>query len=497
MFLKQINQLKGNSAFRLSAAIAIVFLVSLVVFNLTFQPLIQEYVLKKHDHLIQHKLNQFRSQFNTEGLGGLIQTLRQYDEEANIQGILIRIVDEHDSVIWLTHYDNEIVVVLKGNIKDYISKQGEWTIFSIPTPLLVRIRRLLIGPPSGEPLILLKSAKLDDNITIQVGHSFRYAKGLRDTISVKVRYVSFLFATLLFLCSIVLIHLALRPLKDILSTISNISSGDMTSRVRIRNRINDFGQMATMFNHMLDKTESLVVRMKESLDNVAHDLRTPLSRMRLSIERAVQKEDKDILKEALFDCAEEVGKLERLVKTVMDISEAEAETMNLFTEKIDLNELINESVHQYDFLINEKNLDVKLQLAEDLYVSVDPNRIRQVLNNLIDNAIKYTPEGGKIELLTQDNGTSVLLTVRDNGIGISNEDQNHIFDRLYRADKSRSAKGQGLGLSLVKAILQAHRSEIKVKSELGQGASFHILLPKNYKEDSTLNWKKLQTRTDK
>ena len=489
MFLKPIKQLQASTAFRISGTIAIIFLVNILIFNLTFQPLVREYVLKKHEDLVEYKMRQFRTHFSNYGFDGLIELLQDYHEEANLHGIMVRIVDENDSVLWVTYHDREVADVLKANIQVHTSRQGDWASFYAPAPLFTRILDLIFGRQNANHLVMFKTAKLNDSLTIQVGHTFRYANEIKETFAVIFRYANLLFTTIIFLCSVVVIQLALRPLKDLTKTINKISSGDMSARVLIRNQKSDFGKLSETFNRMLDKTESLMFRMKESLDNVAHDLRTPLSRIRLSIEEAVQKEDQDVLKEAIFDCAEETEKLERLLKTLMDISEAEAETMNLYIEEIDLKELISESAQQYDYLVNDKNIDLEIQLAEDSHILADPIRIRQVLNNLIDNAIKFTPEGGKIEVSTRDNNNSVLLTVKDNGIGISSDDLDHIFDRLYRADKSRSTKGLGLGLSLVKAILQAHHSEIKVQSKPGRGASFNIMLPKNYKEDSTLIWK--------
>jgi signal transduction histidine kinase len=157
----------------------------------------------------------------------------------------------------------------------------------------------------------------------------------------------------------------------------------------------------------------------------------------------------------------------------MDISEADAGMMKLHLEEYNLSKLIEEVVELYRFVAEEKDIHIHTSCAKDLCLTVDANRIRQVLGNLLDNAVKYTP-GGKVDVEALRKQHEIVIRVSDTGIGIAPEDLPHLWDRLYRGDKSRSERGLGLGLSLVKAIVAAHKGRVNVSSVPGGGSSFYI-----------------------
>ena len=167
-----------------------------------------------------------------------------------------------------------------------------------------------------------------------------------------------------------------------------------------------------------------------------------------------------------------------ILSTLMDITEAEAGMMQLRRERIDLCQLLREVIELYEYVAEERKVGVRGDFLEPCEVSVDPNRVRQVFANLLDNAIKYTPEGGRVTITTRNEPGQVVVLFRDTGIGIPAEEQDKIWARLYRGDKSRSQRGLGLGLSLVKAVVEAHDGKATVTSKPGEGAEFAVVLPK-------------------
>ncbi len=271
---------------------------------------------------------------------------------------------------------------------------------------------------------------------------------------------------------------ALRPVRSLIQIVRAIDLGEMNAHVPRSYTGDELDELVTLFNRMLRRIASLIKGMKDSLENVAHDLRTPLTRLRTTAEMALQdKPTAASLKEALSDCLEESELILRMLNTLMDISEAETGTINLERKSVSVSSLINQVVDIYAYIAEEKNIRVQTQFPEDLHFSVDPNRIRQVLANLLDNAIKFTPDGGSVELEAEKRDNRVLFTINDTGCGIHHDDLPHIWDRLYRSDRSRSEKGLGLGLSLVKAIVMAHEGSVDVTSEPGKGSKFVISLP--------------------
>lgn len=273
---------------------------------------------------------------------------------------------------------------------------------------------------------------------------------------------------------------ALKPVDRITRTAQKIGSGDLSQRIPLDGLAKDeIGRLAETFNDMLSRLEASFEQMKRFTADASHELKTPLSILRGEVEIGLRRlrspeEYRDILR----SCLEEIGRMSRIVEDLLTLARVDSGDLGIRREKVDLGEVAEEVWRAFYREAVGRGLRFSLE-ATRVKVIGDRERLRQMIANLVDNAVKYTPEGGWVELTVGSEDGLATVTVRDTGEGIPPEHQEKVFERFYRVDKARSREkgGTGLGLSICKGIAEAHGGKITLESEPGVGSVFKVLLP--------------------
>lgn len=463
MSSRRRERLAGTLGLRLAAWYAAIFVASALALSVLTYLLLSASLRQYDREVVGSTLRQYATALTRGGVDGLADAIRRDQSAAGYEPLFVRAVGPFQDLVFL-------------------SPQTEWRRFDpsqLATPALSGEQSwAMLRSGEGGDLLEVASVRLADGTLFQVGKSTARRSALLQRVRAVLLIVFAALVAIGLAGGAVFTSRALQPVRNLAGTVREIMrTGRFRSRVPVRADGDALDELGLLVNAMLDRIESLLAGMRGALDNVAHDLRTPMMRLRGIAENALQGEaEPAALREALADCIDETDRVTAMLNTLMDISEAETGTMRLAREPVELAALVQQTAEIYEDVAEDKGVTLTVAAGSPLWADVDRTRLRQVVANLIDNAVKYTPSGGRVEVATAAAGDAAVITVADSGPGIPVDEQPRIWDRLYRGDKSRSERGLGLGLSLVKAIVEAHGGRVALDSAPGRGSRFELRL---------------------
>ncbi len=467
MSLKQkLADIRHSLAFRLSLWYAGVFLLIAIVAFFFFYLLITTVLRQQTDQDLISEVRTFSSILAVQGTEGVKQQALIESQAAGEKKIFFRLL------------------TISGQVFSS-SNMSYWRDIGINR---VRIQELLrdqrsvfdtIRIPDRRHQVRVLYAVIGPGVILQLGRSME-----NHTHIIEAFRKIFVATTVLLLVVAVgvgwfMARRALSGVARIAGTARRISGGSLDERVPVKKQQDEIDQLALTFNQMLDRIQQLVNEIREMSDNIAHDLKSPITRIRGTAEVTLTTgqslaEYKNMAASTIEECDRLLG----MINTMLMISRTEAGLGQVQRKQMDLAAVVRDACELFRALAEEKRVDLQCHCPAHVFICGDIRMIQRMIANLLDNAVKYTPGGGRIEV-TLDAGSdrTVRLAVRDTGIGISPEDQPRVFDRFYRCDPSRSRPGTGLGLSLARAIARAHQGDVILESQPQQGSTFLVLLP--------------------
>lgn len=271
-------------------------------------------------------------------------------------------------------------------------------------------------------------------------------------------------------------YLIYKPVDEILEITSKITRGNFNIKFKPR-KFSIFNKIGTDLNIMAEELSSIETLRTDFVSNVSHELKTPLAVLQ---NYGSLLEEPDLPEEKRLEYAKSINRvtkhLSELITNILKLNKLETQKISPNFKKCNLSEMLCECLLGFESEWEKKNLDIEFNIEEDVYIKTDPEMLMLVWNNLLSNALKFTPDGGKVSVNLKKNGNNVIVSVSDTGCGMEENTIKHIFDKFYQGDTSHSEKGNGLGLALVKRVIDILDGKISVESELGTGSTFTVKL---------------------
>ncbi len=307
-------------------------------------------------------------------------------------------------------------------------------------------------------------------------------QGLMDslnTVGIRLRSIFAVIALAALVVALFLSRVLTNPITEVSRTMRKMGKGDLSVRVPVSGS-GELRELAENYNTMAAQLESLDKTRNQFVSNASHELKTPLATMKIMLESMIYQPDMpaDVRADFMKDINHEIDRLTGIVTDLLVLTRMDNKE-EMTRDSVNMSELTQETVHLLTPAAEQKQQTLTEDVQEDLLLYGDRSKLGQILYNLMDNAIKYTPENGQIHVSLKQENECIIWRVKDNGIGIPKEDQEHIFERFYRVDKARGrdSGGTGLGLSIVKQMVKMHDGTISVFSEAGQGTEFVVMFP--------------------
>ena len=463
MSLRKIKSLGNSLLFRLTILYTLAFtMLAIISFGVLYYQIYVMTMERTDEDLLENEIEYYSEYLARSGLEGLKKRLIIDSKPEDPGEEFYRIIDFNGNVLavsdmsaWGPVDKTDVVLALKSNDINYVFQT--------------------ITLADSDDKARMVTAVIGSDIILQIGESLEEAD---EYMEIFRNLFSILTGFLIIAAAFIGWYLARRALTDmavVTQTAEDISQGSYDRRVEVTGRFKEIEKLGTTFNKMLDRIQILLQSMKEISDNIAHDLRSPLARIRGIAEMTlVSDKPVDTYREMAISTIEECDSLIEMINTMLDITEAEAGVNGAKITEFDLALLITEACELFRPVADEKKIDLAVKLPETMLFWGDIRKMQRVVTNILENALKYTPEQGTVTVSAVAQKGQVQITVKDSGIGISEKDLPHIFERFYRCDRSRSQGGVGLGLSLAKAFAKSMQGKIKVDSTMNMGSIFTV-----------------------
>ena len=466
MFLKHLTDIRHTLAFRLTLWYAGMFSFSTCVAFIFFYLLVTSVIRDRIDQDLVNQKGEFATLLRISGLEAVKRSAVLEARAAGVKKIFFRLLYPNGQVFSSSNMDYWRNIGVSRQAIQQLSQGRAYYIETITIPDRRDKVRILYGI-LGSQLILQLGQSMES--------SMRFIEAFQ-----RIFWVTMVLLTLV--ATVVGWFMARQALSGVTAVTRiarNISGSELTQRVPLKSKRDEIDQLALTFNQMLDRIQTLVSDIHEMSDNIAHDLKSPVTRIRgLAEVTMAHGQSMDEYRHLAASTIEDCDRLLDMINTMLVISKTEAGVDQPQRSAMDVADVVRDACDLFQPMAEDKQVTLDCQTTQTVMIHADIRMIQRMVANLLDNAIKYTPNNGTIRITVKPLPTDqVIISIADNGIGIAPEDLAHIFKRFYRCDRSRSQSGTGLGLSLAQTIAKAHGGFITANSKPGKGSTFTITLP--------------------
>jgi heavy metal sensor kinase len=469
MFLRRRPRLPNTLAFRLTLWYAGILVISTCIAFFLFYAFITKFIFDQTDQELKSQANRFAILLASEGSNSMVDSALIEAHAAGVKKVFFRFFSVNGEVFSSSDmsYWKDINIGVDATAIKQLLNEYQYVLQTISVP----------GRPEKVRILY---AMLSPTIIMQVGEAMESYTRFLDA------FKRIFIATIVFLVVLAtgggwfMARRAVSGVEAVTRTAQKISEGTLEERVPVKARGDEIDTLARTFNQMLDRIQALLKEIEEMSDNIAHDLRSPIARIRGTAEVTLTSaRDLTEFENMAASTIEECDRLLDMINTMLMLSKTESGVNRVSNKVVDLDRIVRQACELFGPTAEDQKVRLSFEVPLGIHLLGDTSMIQRMVSNLLDNAIKYTPPGGTVHVALTENRSQVILKFKDTGVGISSADLSRIFDRFYRCDQSRSMSGTGLGLSLARAIARAHSGDITVVSAPNQGSTFTITLPKS------------------